>query len=883
MHQVFLYKIFVLKLKTVLMKPTFLMFWLMVFLSPSTHLMGQWSVHFASDDFPFQPPWFGDTIGFVRQSTGLVSRMFEPNQSFFIATPPPSLSLSVNDTIWWELSGRLDFNPSSANYVDWYLMGDSLQLSTSATCVFVRIGNTADEVALYIKRAHAPPVKVIDGRDKVFDRSANPFWIRVVRNPNGLWELWLNDQGVEREMILEGVFPDSNSYPHPYMGLWVRQSTASFFGKHHFYHMYYGRNYKDSIPPQLLEATFLHREQLILTFDKQIQPLDIGQLQLLSDPVFKVKEMKLDDTRQRLTVQLRRPVKPMRRYDLRVYQACDSLWNCLDTTVTLFPVFPIPPKPFNVLIHEIMAIPNPPLGLPPHQFVELRNVTQEAMNLEGMRLCDRQTCATLTSFTLLPDSLLLLCANDAVNALSNYGSVMGLRSFPSLNKHDEDLMLYDNVGLLIHRVSYSSDWYGDALRKEGGFSLEMKDVSHPCGQKENWIGSRDESGGTPGKPNSLHHSFQVKSPPMALNAYPIDSSRVEIRFNKWLHPLQEVTAVMLLHGQIMDYPLLHSVDYQRLIFDCRHPMEKGQVYDIRVEGVKDCVGNTADQQELLVGLPAPSSQGQVRINEILFHPPAGLKEYLELVNIGEQVIDLKDIRIGNLSDSGSIRETVHPFPEGLLLLPGMYACMSASGWDICSKYPCLDSSRVFSISRLPSFPSTKGGVVVLSSDGKVLDSMLYRQQMHSPLLRDKKGVSLERISVTHASLHPSNWTSASGSSFYGTPGYLNSHSSTDPVKRKEYFILESDCYYPGHDKQGLVHYELPQSGYILRMMIFDAQGAFVDSPIRGLSLSAKGTFKWDGQCHNDWCPNGIYVLLFEAFHPNGGVAQSKAGINMIRH
>jgi len=847
-------------------------------------LQGQWNLELNPTSFSFYPNWHGDTAGFMVQNEGLVSHLSEPNRTFYVSTAMPMVRFGDSQALWWELRGRLDFNPSSANYVDWYVMGDSLNLPQSMESVFVRIGNTADEVALYRKSGLSAPVKIIDGRDKVLDRSSNPFIIRVIRYPNGVWELWFSEHANEQTLFLEGLYQDTTVRPLPHMGLLVRQSTASFFGKHLFTHLYVGRPYQDSIRPVLEHHFFTRKDELVLQYNKKLRHPGVSQTRVDFSPTIKVRTYVPEDDGYQIKVILRKPVKPFTRYHIHIQKACDSLGNCSDTIIEIQPVFPRSPRPFEVLIHELMAMPEPSLGLPAHQYIELINVSSDAISLGNMRLCDRHTCAILPPFVLFPDSMVLVCPVAAAIDLVPYGPVLGVRSFPVLNKTSEDVMLLDSFHHLIHHVSYTSDWYGDALRVNGGFSLEMKDVHHPCGQSNNWGGSRSDVGGTPGKPNSISTSVPDHKPPVARDAYLRDSQILELRFDEWLHPFQEVNISVFNHGQKSDQLLsLKKVDQHRLLFEGLEPLESGVLYEVRVEGVKDCAGLITAEERLYFGIPSSPLPGQLCVNEILFHPPNGLNDYLELVHTGEHVMDLKDIRIGNLSDSGSIRETVHPFPEGLLLFPGMYVCMSASGWEICSTYPCVDSSRVFKISRLPSFPSTKGGVVVLSSDGKVLDSMMYSQHMHSPMLRDKKGVSLERISVTHTSLHPSNWASASGSSFYGTPGYRNSQSMANSVKGKDFFTLESDCFYPGHDKQGLVHYELPQSGYILRMMVFDAQGVFVDTPIRGLSLSAKGTFQWDGQCHKQWCPNGIYVLLFEAFHPNGGVAQSKVGINMIRY
>ena len=60
---------------------------------------------------------------------------------------------------------------------------------------------------------------------------------------------------------------------------------------------------------------------------------------------------------------------------------------------------------FDVVITEIMADPSPVVGLPNAEFIEIRNVSATAYNLNGWRLSDASATATITtSFLLQPDS-----------------------------------------------------------------------------------------------------------------------------------------------------------------------------------------------------------------------------------------------------------------------------------------------------------------------------------------------------------------------------------------------------------------------------------------------------------------------------------------------
>ena len=56
-------------------------------------------------------------------------------------------------------------------------------------------------------------------------------------------------------------------------------------------------------------------------------------------------------------------------------------------------------------------------------------------------------------------------------------------------------MILDNMGNIIHAVNYTVDWYQDAVKSDGGWSLELINPESPCQGASNWIASDNFSGG----------------------------------------------------------------------------------------------------------------------------------------------------------------------------------------------------------------------------------------------------------------------------------------------------------------------------------------------------------------------------------------------------
>ena len=112
-------------------------------------------------------------------------------------------------------------------------------------------------------------------------------------------------------------------------------------------------------------------------------------------------------------------------------------------------------------------------------------------------------------------------------------------------------------------------------------------------------------------------------------------------------------------------------------------------------------------------------------------------------------------------------------------------------------------------------PDDMGKVVVLNSEGLILDELDYDHHWQSPLLTTESGVSLERIRSDLPTSLASNWTSAASSAGYGTPGYKNSESNTDSVFT-HFISIDPKIFSPdmdGYNDFLFINYHLPIGVY----------------------------------------------------------------------
>jgi hypothetical protein len=113
-----------------------------------------------------------------------------------------------------------------------------------------------------------------------------------------------------------------------------------------------------------------------------------------------------------------------------------------------------------------------------------------------------------------------------------YGPAVSVTSFPSLDNDGDVISLKTPSGRLIHSVSYTSDWYQNPVKADGGWTLEMTDTRNPCGGIDNWKASTDIRGGTPGTKNSGDAVNADNKPPQLARTHTNTPTQIVAVFNE---------------------------------------------------------------------------------------------------------------------------------------------------------------------------------------------------------------------------------------------------------------------------------------------------------------------------------------------------------------
>ena len=566
-----------------------------------------------------------------------------------------------------------------------------------------------------------------------------------------------------------------------------------------------------------------------------------------------------------------------------------SVWACC-LIVSSLQLIAQPANRFDVVIDELMPDPSPPVQLPNYEFIELKNVSNTAFNLRNWKVSDGSSTATITAnFVLKPDSFVVVCSNSAAAAFASFGKAIGVSNFPSLNNDADVISLYSAEGRLIHSVGYNSNWYQNAVKSDGGWSLEMIDIHNPCSGMSNWKASTDISGGTPGKINAVNAINKDDDPPVLYRTYATDSSAITAVFDE---PLDSATAAHALNYTINNgighpataLPVMPL--FSEVLLKPAMPLNKGTVYELTVSNVTDCAGNVIGRfNTAKAGLPALADSLGIVINEILFNPKPGGYDYIELYNRSNKIIDLKQLYIATRNATGQLTSITQLSTGSYLFFPGEYRVFTENSQWLQQQYLVKDSSVVTSVSSLPSMPDDKGTVVLLNLQGAIIDELHYIEKWHFALIEDKQGVALERISYNGPTQDKSNWTSAASTAGFGTPGYQNSQLMADAQVQGQVTVLPA-VFSPDNDgwnDYATIGYQLGEPGYVANIRIFDSNGRLVRYLVQNATLSTAGSFRWDGLDDKlNKLPVGIYIILTELFNLQGKSKKFKQAITLAR-
>ena len=571
---------------------------------------------------------------------------------------------------------------------------------------------------------------------------------------------------------------------------------------------------------------------------------------------------------------------------LIINQMCDISGNCAQKIILGFT--PVWAETGDIVISEIMADPLPQVSLPGKEFIEITNRSGYSFNLKNWKLSTESQYSLFPATIINPSGIIILCSAPDTSLFQKFGRVIGMKQFPSLTDAGRILFISDSTGTLIHGVEYTSDWYKDDLKSQGGWSLEMIDTRFPFYYQDNWIASESKKGGTPGSLNSVSESNPDISFYGIQNVFPDDSTTLHIRFSEPVFDLQEKIKSIKIGETGIAYVSPSDPLFRTFTIKLADPLKRTELYHLEVpDGISDFAGNRIQKSESDFGLTEPAEQGDILFNEVLFNPLPGDPDYLEFFNCSEKIIDVSRLQVVSVNDdTGDKSESVPLSDERKCFLPGEYYAPTTDPKRILERYFSADREHLFEAASLPSMPDDKGHLILYNRELSRIDELNYNDDMHFSLLSNHEGVALEKTDPRNKSEIEANWHSAAESSGWGTPGAPNSVFVEMPTAIDK-VLLSSSKITPdndGYEDFLTIKFNLAGNGNVISLMVFDEAGNYIRKIATNLLAAANTSLIWDGTADDgSLVRTGIYIILINLYDDTGKTERWKKVCTVIRN
>jgi hypothetical protein len=422
------------------------------------------------------------------------------------------------------------------------------------------------------------------------------------------------------------------------------------------------------------------------------------------------------------------------------------------------------PAAGDLIINEIMADPDVNIGTPDEEFIEIFNTTSTVIELTGIHL----NSGYFTSQVLIQPNGYKIVANITNAAAFNaFPDAAFMTSFPSLTNSGSTITLSDANNVTLDEVSYTDQWYNDASKAQGGYSLELINPDATCGGRYNWTASNATNGNTANAINSVFDNSPDVTAPYVISSRPLSLNQIFIQFSESMD-VNSATSLntTLAPSNSVSNPTWNA-DLDGLTLNTGLPLVIGQVYTLNISVLNDCSGNSISTLQATFVKGYDPLPGEIIINEIMAAPnrPSGevpanpAKEFIEIHNLTSNVVELTNIKVNNGF-----------FTQQVLLQPDSFIVIADDG---ASPFDFISFPNTALMSGFPSLTDGGSTITLKDQNDAIIDEVTYSLAFYHDTNKDGGGYSMELINPNDPCSSSDNWHATNA--YYGsTAGYKNS-------------------------------------------------------------------------------------------------------------
>jgi len=535
----------------------------------------------------------------------------------------------------------------------------------------------------------------------------------------------------------------------------------------------------------------------------------------------------------------------------------------------------------DLILNEVM-FENPANSL---EYIEIYNKSGKLLDVSNMVLTTRKTDGTLNTGVKIPSNTLMsahsylaVCAK--ADSVRNYhhtpseSTILTTSTWSALNNTGATLVLTNAAKDTVYdELTYSAGWHNSWVKDAKGISLERISPDLPTQSQASWHSclSSSTNYGTPGFENSFYEDQEA---PVWTGLSIEQPNKLKLSFSEAMDFSRATFKVDPEIGSTASQTVSDDKKSIELVFPSY--FERGVIYTLQTSGLVDLAGNTIQQNDSTFGIIEPISAGDLIFNEILFDNPENSTEYLEIYNNSEKLLNVSDLIFTTRKKDGSLNNG-NKIPAKTWMLPHAYLALCTDADSVRNYYQGPEESKI--ISTKWSSLNNESATLVLTNSAKdtIYDELTYNVKWHHTLIKNPKGVSLERINPNLPTQNANSWHSAASEVKYGTPGYANSQfrDLTTPGTTEKIVWTEPEAFSPDNDGVNdlcLIHYKTDIDGYVANVIVFNKAGVKICRLASNILLASNGFLIWDGRTDKGKLANvGIYIVYFELFNPEHGI------------
>jgi hypothetical protein len=355
-----------------------------------------------------------------------------------------------------------------------YLISDREDISNDCYGYYVQIGNTSDEISLYLKKG-SDKTELIDGLDGRTNSSAVEVWVKVTRDKEGNFTLY-SKLPEEMDYYKEGTVKNLDVLGSKYFGL-LYSNTSATGNAYYFDNITVtGDKFIDVVPPVWTSLTLFEPNRLLLNFS---EPVDFSNADFdVDNGIGKPSQIIPAVDKKSVELIFDRNFEKGILYSVNISNLKDLSGNSLENTQKQTGIVE-KTEIGDIVLNELLFEPAENIS----EYFEIYNRSSKILDLTKLYYGTRKTDGTLNTLNYFPNKMLLL-PHQYLAVTTNSMAVRSFYSVPdtalianvekwsTLNNQNGTLVLSNQAGdTIFDEVSYSVKWHHPLIKITKGVSL----------------------------------------------------------------------------------------------------------------------------------------------------------------------------------------------------------------------------------------------------------------------------------------------------------------------------------------------------------------------------------------------------------------------------